>query len=98
MTTLPPGFTAATLSVEAGFTITTMVATTDSKLLVGGVTSAGGGTTLYLVSAPANTQVVTLSLLGMELAKGPYGQSYGPGRSGWTSVPRNSQLLLRLPG
>jgi hypothetical protein len=74
--------------------------TVDAYLIDGRVTivNKGASTVDVPASAPANTQVVMLSLLGLELAKGPYGQPYGPGRSAWTSASRNSQLLLRLPG
>ncbi|HYN96588.1 MAG TPA: hypothetical protein VES42_22320 [Pilimelia sp.] len=48
-------------------------------------------------SAPAGTDVVTLSLLGIELVTGPYGAAYGTGRSAWTSVGAGARLLLRLP-
>jgi hypothetical protein len=48
------------------------------------------------VSAPNGTNVVSLSLLGIEL-RSPYGESYGTGKSAWTSVAAGGRLLLRLP-
>lgn len=46
---------------------------------------------------PSGTNVVTLSLLGIELLTGPYGETYGTGKSAWTSVAAGGRLLLRLP-
>jgi hypothetical protein len=46
---------------------------------------------------PAGTNVVTLSVLGIELISGPYGESYGTDRSAWTAVAAGGRLLLRLP-
>jgi hypothetical protein len=48
-------------------------------------------------SMPAGTNVVTLSVLGIEIVSGPYGQAYGTGRSTWTAVNAGGRLLLRLP-
>jgi hypothetical protein len=48
-------------------------------------------------SMPAGTNVVTLSILGIEIITGPYGESYGTGRSAWTAVAAGGRLLLRLP-
>jgi hypothetical protein len=48
-------------------------------------------------SAPNGTNVVTLSLLGIELLSGPYGQAYGGGKSDWTQLAAGGRLVLRLP-
>jgi hypothetical protein len=57
-----------------------------------------GNTALHVAaSMPAGTSVVTLSLLGIELLTGPYGESYAGGKSAWTSVAAGGRLLLRLP-
>ncbi|HEU5108656.1 MAG TPA: hypothetical protein VFT95_08880, partial [Micromonosporaceae bacterium] len=48
---------------------------------------AGSGSLHMPVSMPNGTSVVTLSLLGIELLTGPYGESYAGGKSAWTSVP-----------
>jgi hypothetical protein len=50
------------------------------------------------VTVPAGTKTITISLLGVETTGSQYGESYGTDRSDWTSVARNGQLLLRLPG
>jgi hypothetical protein len=48
------------------------------------------------VSAPNGTSVPTPGLLGILLSS-PYGESYGTGKSGWTSVAAGGRLQLRLP-
>jgi hypothetical protein len=47
------------------------------------------------VTVPAGTKTITVSLLGIEATGAAYGEAYGTERSGWTSVARNGQLLLR---
>jgi hypothetical protein len=46
---------------------------------------------------PANTRVVTLSMLGIEMLGGVYGEPYGGERTAWTNLGPGQQQLLRLP-
>ena len=48
-------------------------------------------------SAPAGTDVVVLGLFGLEQLTGPYGESYGTGKSDWTAIGNGARLVLRLP-
>jgi hypothetical protein len=79
--------------------------TAVSQGLIDGYVSAGrvtivnrtGGSLYVPASAPAGTNVITLSILGIEIILSAYGESYGTGKSAWTSLASGGRLLLRLP-
>jgi hypothetical protein len=50
------------------------------------------------ITVPAGTRVVTLSLLGIEMLGGVFGEAYGGEQSAWKAIPTGGQQLLRLPG
>jgi hypothetical protein len=61
------------------------------------VVNRGSGALDVPITVPAGTRTVTLSLLGLELLGGEYGESYGGTRSAWHTLSRNEQQLLRQP-
>jgi hypothetical protein len=61
------------------------------------VTNRGTATTDVPITVPSGTKVITLSLLGIEVVGGDYGDAYGGERSAWTTLVRNGQQLLLLP-
>jgi hypothetical protein len=73
--------------------------TVEAYLQNGRVTVVNhGGTVSVPITVPAGTRTITLSLLGIEMTGGLYGNAYGPERSDWTSLWSGAQQLLRLPG
>ncbi|GAA2619103.1 hypothetical protein GCM10010399_57700 [Dactylosporangium fulvum] len=48
------------------------------------------------ITAPNGTKLVTISVLGIEVGGGTFGEAYGGERSAWRSVGRHGQQLLRL--
>lgn len=85
-------------SQQAAWRAAVAARTVEAYLLNGRVTVINrGGSIAVPITVPANTQIVMLSLLGIELTAGPYGSVYGPERSGWTSLGAKGQQLLRLP-
>ncbi|WP_238010835.1 hypothetical protein KZZ52_03915 [Dactylosporangium sp. AC04546] len=70
----------------------------EAYTLDGRVTIVNKGATVDVpLTTPNGTKLVTLSLLGLEVGGGAFGDAYGGERSAWRSVPRNGQQLLRLP-
>ncbi|MBB5872886.1 hypothetical protein F4553_006320 [Allocatelliglobosispora scoriae] len=85
-------------SQQAAWRTAVAARSVEAYLLNGRVTVVNHGSTVAVpITVPANTQVVMLSILGLEILTGPYGAVYGPERSGWTSLSGNGQQLLRLP-
>jgi hypothetical protein len=71
----------------------------EAYTLDGRLTVVNHGSTVDTpITVPAGTRTVTLSLLGVELLGGEYGDAYGTERSAWKSLAHNGQQLLRLPG
>ncbi len=68
--------------------------TLDGKVTV---VNRGTGTLDVPVTVPANTKVITMSVLGIEVIGGNFGDAYGGERSAWRSLGRNASQLLRLP-
>ncbi|GGM57110.1 hypothetical protein ACFFX1_29025 [Dactylosporangium sucinum] len=72
--------------------------TVEAYTLDGRVTIVNKGAAVEVpLTMPNGTKLVTLSLLGLEIGGGAFGDAYGGERSAWRSVPRNGQQLLRLP-
>ncbi len=61
------------------------------------VVNKGTGTVDVPVTVPANTKVITMSVLGIEVTGGNYGDAYGGERSAWRTLTRGASQLLRLP-
>ncbi|MEU8080236.1 hypothetical protein AB0B31_32870 [Catellatospora citrea] len=85
-------------SQQAAWRAAVAARTVEAYLLNGRVTVINRGAAIAVpITVPANTQTITLSLLGLEVRGGVYGSAYGPERSGWTSLRADGQQLLRLP-
>jgi len=72
--------------------------TVEAYLLDGRVTVLNKGTGRLDVplTMPNGTKVVSLSLLGLEISGGAFGDAYGGERSAWRSIARSGQQLLRV--
>jgi hypothetical protein len=72
--------------------------TVQASVKNGRVTVINQGPAIAIpITMPANTKTVILSLLGIELLVGPFGEVYGPERSEWASLSSSGTKLLRLP-
>jgi hypothetical protein len=73
--------------------------TVEAYTLDGRVTvvNHGAATLDVPITVPTGTKTVTLSLLGIELLGGNYGEAYGAEQSAWKPIAHNGQQLLRLP-
>ena len=61
------------------------------------VVNRGTGTLDVPMTTPNGTKVITMSVLGIEVAGGNFGDPYGGERSAWRSLGRGASQLLRLP-
>ncbi|MEV4513546.1 hypothetical protein AB0K00_31835 [Dactylosporangium sp. NPDC049525] len=67
--------------------------TLDGKVTI---VNRGSGTLDVPVTMPNGTKLITMSVLGIEVMGGNFGDAYGGERSAWRSLGRNATQLLRL--
>jgi hypothetical protein len=67
--------------------------TLDGKVTV---VNRGTGTLDVPVTVPNGTKLITMSVLGIEVTGGNFGDPYGGERSAWRSLARNASQQLRL--
>ncbi|GAA3248706.1 hypothetical protein ACFO1B_47510 [Dactylosporangium siamense] len=67
--------------------------TLDGKVTI---VNRGSGTLDVPVTMPNGTKLITMSVLGIEVTGGNFGDPYGGERSTWRSLTRNASQQLRL--
>jgi hypothetical protein len=62
------------------------------------IVNRGSGTLDVPITMPNDTKLITMSVLGIEITGGTFGDAYGGERSAWRSLARGATQLLRLAG